>query len=72
MKKIFFFALFVLCAFLLVGCDNSKNATFKLNLDGYSELREKLEFRLTLSDPDSQLEKTSVKGIQRLNVSILF
>ena len=63
MKKIFFFALFVLCALLLIGCDDSKNATFKLNLDGYSELREKLEFRLTLSDPDSQLGKTSVKGI---------
>ena len=63
MKKIFFFALFVLCTLLLVGCDDSKNATFKLNLDSYSELREKLEFRLTLSDPDKQLEKTSVKGI---------
>ena len=62
MKKIFYLVLFVLCAFLLVGCDETSGRTFELKATSAVPLREKIDFTLVLSDPDKQLGKTAIKG----------
>ena len=62
MKKIFYLVLFVLCAFLLVGCDETSGRTFQLKATSATPLREKIEFVLVLNDPDKQLGKSAIKG----------
>ena len=61
MKKIFYLVLFVLCTFLLVGCDSTTHP-FKLKASSVNPYREKIDFNLVLEDEDKLLEKTSIKG----------
>lgn len=61
MKKIFFIAIFMLFAIFMVGCDSGEKQTFTFTVKPY-ELREKIEFDVTLNDPDGQLGKSDIKG----------
>ena len=63
MKKILFISIFMLCALLMVACDDT-DYPFSLivDRDQVSELRESISFELELKDDEDHLKNSEVKG----------
>ena len=63
MKKLLFIFVFMLCALLMVACDDT-DYPFSLVVDQnqVSELRESISFELELKDDDNHLKNSQVKG----------
>ena len=61
MKKILYISIFMLCALLMVACDND-DYPFSLEIDNVSKLRESIVYDLTLNDEDDLLKNSEVKG----------
>ena len=63
MKKLLFISIFMLCALLMVACDDT-DYPFSLVVDQnqVSELRESISFELELKDDDNHLKNSQVKG----------
>ena len=63
MKKLLFIFVFMLCALLMVACDNTDYPfSLVVDKDQISELRESISFELKLVDADNHLKNSQVKG----------
>ena len=62
MKKILYVSIFMLCAILMIACDDKHSFKLVIAEDGVSQLRESIIFDLTLEDKDDELKNSEVKG----------